>query len=131
MNPFSRAPSDTHSATTDSATEIQPRSSLLAFWRRLTSISQRNQSPVLDRYPDQCVASSSSDMARSWAEVCVGGNDIERYLLKVMRRYDKTAWSGQTPDPRTLTEYGYLMCYDIPRLVALVRALRDDDRKAA
>ena len=122
----SSAATATASAASDSATLTQPRSSLAAFWRRLTSISARNQSPVPGRHPDQCSASSTSDMALSCSGVKVGREDMEAYLAEVMARHASITAGWNSPlgraNPQDLSATGYLIAIDIPTLVALVRS---------
>ena len=116
---------ETASARKDKAKDNQPRRTMLSFWRRLTSISVRNQSPVSRLNCDQCAANSSSDMARSCAAVKDGGDDIEQYLSAVMKRYARTGHAGKKVNRADLTAYGHLVAVDIPTLMMLVRRFRD------
>ena len=118
-------------ARTDSTTEAQPRNSLAAFWRRLTSISQRNQSPVCGAHPDQCSAKASSDIARSCCDVNPG-LDIEAYLLEIEARKLRVrpGWNGPIGEarPHDLSDMAHLIVFDIPHLVRLVRVLQSGSR---
>ena len=120
---LNKAASDTTTAATASQSESQPRSSLAAWWRRLTSISVRNQFPVFGFQPDQCSASSSSDIARNCAAVKVHFDDIDSFLAEVEGRIPKAPGWGDA-SVKDLSAIGHLIAVDVPRLMALVRALR-------
>ena len=130
MKLFNSAASDTATANDANPIDTHPRSSLLAFWRRLTFISQRNQSPVNCFQPDQCSASASSDIARNCAAVKVGFEDIDSFLSDVEDRLRSGPdfSRGRVGD---LSPLGHLVGIDIYRLVALVRALRSAEKKVA
>ena len=68
---------DKANAATERTRATQPRISLAAVWRRLTSISVKNQSPVSRFQPDQCAAKSSSDMTFNCFFVNVGLEDMD------------------------------------------------------
>lgn len=106
---------------------IHPLNSLLAFWRRLTSISAKNQSPVFGLQPDQCSASSSSDIARNCAAVKLGLDDIDGFLDEVEERMRQAPnWShGRVQD---LTPLGHLVAVDVPRMVDLLRRIGHGQR---
>lgn len=127
---LNKASSDTASAATANPSESQPRSSLAACWRRLTSISVRNQFPVPGFQPDQCSASSSSDIARNCAAVKVHFDDIDSFLVEVEGRLEQIPGYA-TARVDDLTAYGHLLAVDVPRLVALVRELKSLAEKAA
>lgn len=126
---LSKADSDTTTAATESPSESQPRSSLAACWRRLTSISVRNQFPVFGFQPDQCSASSSSDIARNCAAVKVHFDDIDSFLAEVEGRIPKAPGWGDAP-VNDLSAIGHLIAVDVPRLVALVRELQFSESSA-
>ena len=111
------------SASKDTPRLIQPLISLLAFCRRLTSISHKNQSPVCCLNPDQCEAKSSSDMALSSLDVNLAGNDkiSPAYLRAVRRRLNKMNWKLMAQNPGALSDYGQLIAIDLPALIEHAR----------
>ena len=115
----------TASAAKDNTTDSQPRSSLLKLWRRLTSISVKNQSPVPGWYPDQCQAKSTSDIPLSCSGVNEGLVDMELYLSEVMARHATITCGWNSPigraNPQDLSATGHLIAIDIPTLVSLLR----------
>ena len=119
---------DTTTANTEKTKDTHPLNSLRAFWRRLTSISVKNQSPVSRFQPDQWCARSSSDMARNCLEVNVGFEDIDSFLCAVEMRCKEVnaPWNGPygRSKPQDLSATGHLIALDVPRLVELVRELR-------
>lgn len=123
---------DTSKATKDSATLIQPLTSLAAFWRRLTSISHRNQSPVCCRYPDQCEANSSSDIDASCLALNDAGNDMitPAYLRAVQRRLNKMNWKLMARNPGDLSDYGRLIAIDLPALIDHAKKTCDAKKSA-
>ena len=119
---------DNTKAQADGPKAIHPRISLGAFWRRLTSIFVKNQSPVFGLCPDQCQAKSSFDLARNSLSVNCGLNDIQAYLDDVVNRHESIKGSGlNSPamwaNPQNLSPFGHLIGIDIPTLVELVRKL--------
>lgn len=122
----------TASATTEMTTASQPRNSVEAFWRRLTSISIKNTSPVLECTPDHDVASSSLDIARRSLDLSEGGNDIDAFLEGVKKRYavPGSAWQywGRC-EHGALSGLGYLAAVDMPRLIALAEKLIEERKQ--
>jgi len=79
--------------------------------------------PVFSRQPDQCSASSSSDIARNCAEVKVGLDDIDDFLSEVQDRMKAAPdWSHGRLDE--LTPMAHLVAVDLPRMIALVKELK-------
>lgn len=112
------------SATTETASDTQPRNSFAAFWRRLTSISIKNAFAVRSRQPAQASASCASDMARSSAMEWDGA-DIDAYLESVERRIAESPYGRWQALPQgaqaDLSPTAYLVAVDAPRLIELVR----------
>ena len=103
-------------ATNESTRDAQPLTSFGKFWRLVTSIFVRYQSPVFSFHPDQCHAKSSSDIARNCADVWVGFEDKVnlRYLKAVRRRWEKSGWNNVTSEKRKdLTAVGLMLGVDI------------------
>lgn len=119
---FMSAANEARSAAIDTATASQPRTSSPLFWRRITSIWHRNQSPVCSAQPAQCAANSSSDIARNCAEVKLGLADIGRFLNEVeARQLECPDWGrGRVQD---LSPLGHLVAVDVPRMVDLLRRI--------
>lgn len=115
-------------AKIETANAIQPRSSLLAFWRRLISMSIRKASPVRGSTPDNFQAKSSFVMARKSLHVLWGFEDIGTYLKEIRKRHAlcRTSWNHYAYPHDEMSDFGHLIAVDIPRLVALVEKLKKE-----
>lgn len=126
---------DTTNASEEITMAIQPRTLLLAFWRRLTSISARRASPVPGRQPDMCSASSSSVFKRSSAAVAVGLDDIEDFLSYVNERHQNTYLGKNNEQYRkraldSMTDEAYIMVIDVPDMMLTIKSLADQLKEA-
>jgi hypothetical protein len=130
------ADTETTKAAIEMPSDNQPRISLVLFWRRFTSISVRNQSPVPCFQPDQCSASCSSDIDRNCIDEKVGFDDITApYLNEVVERWASidALWlrapdvMKRAPD---LSPMAHLLAIDVPKLVAFARVHAVDSAAA-
>lgn len=122
---------DTATATSESESDIQPRSSFPAFWRRLISMSIKKASPVRSLTPDNVQAKSSLVMARKSAHVLWGFDDIESFLKSVRKRHClcRVSWNDYSRPHAELSDFGHLVAVDVPRLIALVERLQAEAKR--
>ena len=99
--------------------ENQPRISLPLLRRLFNSISQRKKSPVCSFKPDMRSANAASDSGfnSSTDLMVITIEDLSEIRGRFERVFGQHTSSWGKSDPKDLSDKGYFLTYDVPRLL--------------